>query len=328
MTIYIVSSGGGHTGYAIAVAEALFELNEYMDIKFIVDPFDKWSIMRIRKRIVNPKYVYVSKPRNPLESFSKLLARIPVSLIESLINIEEPEAIIATGSNHSITPILAGLVKKAKLLISIEAVDRIHTYSIANKKLHDYVKIPIALHWIEQLKNYSRGFVTGPIYEKPLYKTEDHGFILVLTGSMGHLKLIKLLLETDLDDVVIQSGKVEPSFITSRKPHWRVFRFDPDIDYWISKASVVLGHQGLSIVEAALSYRKPVILVYNPDLPQTSGLIDSILLAEKLNGLFINPDEVKPSELVEAIEKAKKEKPFEYGNGSLKLAKIVIDSIS
>lgn len=323
MSIYIVASGGGHTGYAIALAEALIEINPSIDIVFITDPRDIWSIERVNKRIKNPKYVYVSKPRKPLESFIKILLKTPVSLIESLCVIKNPDAVIATGSNHSISPVIAGLTKRTRLVISIEAIDRIHTYSLANKKLHDYVKIPIALHWIEQLKHYSNGFVTGPLYEKPVYKTEDRGFILVLTGSTGHIKLFKLLLETDLDNVVVQTGRVDPLYITSRKPQWKAFRFDPDIDYWISKASIVIGHQGLSIAEAALSYRKPVVLAYNSDLPETSGLKDSIMLAEKLNGLFINPDSAKPSDLVEAIDKARRRSPVEYINGSFNLARLI-----
>lgn len=327
MTIYIIASGGGHTGYAIAVAEALIEIDSSTDLVFVVDPLDKWSIERIRKRVERSSYAYVSKPRKPLESISKVLLKTPISLIESFISIKKPDAVIATGSNHSISPVIAGLLKRSKLTISIEAIDRIYTYSLANKKLHDFMKIPIALHWFEQLKHYSIGFVTGPICEKPIYKTEDQGFILVLTGSMGHIKLFKLLLETDLDNVVVQTGKVDPSYITSKKPNWRAFSFDPDIDYWISKASIVIGHQGLSIAEAALSYRKPVILAFNSDLPQTSGLKDSILLVEKLNGLFINPDYAKPDDLVEAIDKVRKMKPPEYLNGSLNLAKIIKNTL-
>lgn len=328
MTVYIVASGGGHTGYGIALAESLRELNRDIDIAFVVDPRDRWSVERINRRLGSSKYVFVTKPRKPLESSLKLIERLPTSLLESLRGIRSPEAVVATGSNHSIAPIVAGLLKRSPVVMSIEAIDRIHTCSSANKKLHDYFRVRIALSWSEQLRHYKRGVVVGPIYERPIYEAEDRGYVLVLSGSVGHVRLFDLLLKTDLDRVVVQTGSVDPAYITSKKPHWKAFSFDPDIDSWISKASVVIGHQGLSVAEAALAYGKPVVLAYNRDLPQTSGLRDSMMLAEKLNGVFVDPSGVDPKEFVELVEKARRRRPPVYASGATNLAKMIVDLLS
>ncbi len=305
MYIYVIASGGGHTGYAIAVVERLLSLRPSLSNKivFITPRSDLWSVKRLYRRLGSGLDIeFVAKPRKPVESIYRLLANTPKAVIDSWKSIREPCIVLATGSNHSLYPVLVALVKRVKHVFTIEAIDRVYTFSKANMAMYKLFKATIFLHWIEQKRNYGNGLVVGPIVEKPLYKPRDQGYILVITGSMGHKKLIDLLLETSIEDVVVQTGRIDPQYILSRKPSWRAFRFDPDIDKWIAGASLVIGHQGLTIAEAAISYGKPVVLAYNPDLPQTSGLIDSIMLARKLNGYFIDPRRCDPQRLTSIIE--------------------------
>lgn len=324
MKIYIIGSGGGHTGYAVAIGESLIDLEPELDLVFVLPTRDMWSLQRLRSRIRGFEYIHVVKPRRPLESMGKVLLLGPRSLFDSLKFVKEPFMVIATGSNHGIAPVLAGLFRRARCILSIEAIDRIYTYSKANMLLYKCFKTTILLQWKEQKKYYPRGVLVGPIYERPIYNARDEDYILVLSGSMGHKKLFDLLLKTDLENVVIQTGKIDPEYIISRKPHWKAFKFDPDIDRWIAGASVVIGHQGLSIAEAALAYNKPVIIAYNPDLPQTSGYLDSLALAKKLNGLCIDVGKISPQELTELIDRARKRKPPKYVNGSYVLARTII----
>ena len=324
MKIYVLASGGGHTGYAVAIGEALVDLEPEIDLSFILPPDDIWSLRKLKYRFRDFDPVFVVKPRRPLEGIGKALLLGPRALFDSLRFIKDPFMVIATGSNHGLIPIVTGLFRRARFLFSIEAIDRVYTYSKANMMTYRKFKTTILLHWKEQKKNYPRGVVVGPIYEKPVYRCRDEGYILVLSGSMGHRKLFDLLLKTDLENVVVQTGKIDPDYIVSKKPHWKAFKFDPDIDRWIAGASVVIGHQGLSIAEAALAYGKPVIIAYNPDLPQTSGRLDSLLLARKLNGIYIDVEKTSPQELVKAINCAKKRQPPKYVNGAYVLARTII----
>ncbi len=323
MKIYVLASGGGHTGYAVAIGEALRDIEPDLDIAFIVHPDDIWSLKRIYRRLGGQEIVFITKPRRPLEGVSRIILRGPRAFIESLRLVREPYMVIATGSNHGVSPVIAGFLKRARYLFSIEAIDRIYTYSKANMLLYRRFRVNMLLHWIDQRRNYPRGIVVGPVYEKPVHRVRNEGYVLVLSGSMGHRRLFDLLLETDLENVVIQTGKIDPGYILARKPHWKAFRFDPDIDWWIAGAEVVIGHQGLAVAEAALAYGKPVVVAYNPDLPQTSGRMDSMLLAKKLNGVYIDVGRASSHDLVEAIEYARKRKPPRYINGAYTFARTI-----
>ncbi len=328
MRIVLVASGGGHTGYAIALAERLIELEPDIDLVFALPLGDRWSLRRLLRRI-GPRYpiCFTVKPRNPLESALKMLLKTPKAFVQSLKCVNEPYMVVGTGSNHSLYPVVAGLVKKARYLFTVEAIDRVYTYSKASMTLYKYFRAIPILHWEEQKRNYPRGVVAGPIVEKPVYKPVDKGYILVVTGSMGHKKLFDLLVRTSLEKVVVQTGRIDPSYILSRKPMWRAFRFDPDIDRWIAGASVVVGHQGLTIAEAAIAYGKPVVLAFNPDLPGTSGYIDSVLLARRLNGVFLDTSRASPRDLEEAIHRAMKLKRPRFRDGALALASIILKQL-
>ena len=330
MNIYLLAGGGGHTGYAVALAEALIDLDPSIrdSIVFLVPRNDLWSLLRIKRRLGKgfPAYM-VLKPRNPNEGIYRFLLRTPRSLAESYSVIKNRGLVIGTGSNFSLYPILVARIKHLEHVFSVEAIDRIYTSSKANTLLYKYLNTIILLHWREQLKNYPRGILTGPIVEKPLYEPRDNGYILVTTGSMGHVKLLRKLMKTSLKNIVVQTGRIDPKIVKAKKPEWIVFSYDPDIDKWIAGASIVIAHQGLTIAEAALSYNKPVVLAYNPDLPLTSGYKDSKLLAEKLNATLINPETIEPDELEEEILSTMNKTPPKYSLGSRTAAKYIYDKI-
>jgi len=322
----IVASGGGHTGYANALAERLFELTkEYRDllkIVFILPKRDRWSFMKLSllKTLYHREVFFdeLTKPREPYESFIKLIARFPKSLYEAvkIIGKYEPDIVVSTGSNHSLVVALASLLKKTRV-VNIEAIDRIATTSKTSKILHD-IGVETILHWSEQKRNLPRGIVVGPIFERPRYRPRDEGYILVTTGTMGHKVLFNLLKKTRLNNIVLQTGIIPPDEYRVRD--WIVFDFDPDIDKWIAGARLVITHQGLTAVNAALAYKKPVIIAYNPLLKKTSTLEDTKILANKINALFIDPRRITPYELEEIVFKAMEQKPPSYTDGGNILA--------
>jgi UDP-N-acetylglucosamine--N-acetylmuramyl-(pentapeptide) pyrophosphoryl-undecaprenol N-acetylglucosamine transferase len=331
VNVAITASGGGHTGYALALAENMLELG--YNVSMILDPRDAWSARRIlhRLKLIFPqkpvKVLYAARLRSPRERATTMLRRLPGALAHILKitkEIQNTDIIICTGSNHSLLPAFYALLL-GKKVVCLEAVDRIATRSKTVALLHDAFAVPVALQWPIQKKNYRRGVVVGPVYERAIYESRDEGFILVVTGSEGNPRLVKKLARTSLENVVIQTGRaVGPKTIRvleRLKPSWKLFQFTPDIDWWMSRATLVVGHQGLSIVEAALAYGKPVLLAFNPDLPLTSGLQDAVLLARHLNTEVINPATATPEEIEEKIHKAMKRKPPKYIEGARELAR-------
>ncbi|MET1160002.1 MAG: glycosyltransferase [Thermoprotei archaeon] len=329
MKILLVASGGGHTGYAVAVAEQLIRtLNvSTEDVVFLIPRNDKWSFMRIKKRISKPIVYQSLKPRNPNEPIHKIITGLPIALKDSWNILREVDIVVCTGSNHSLAPAVLAKLRYRIPVICIEAVDRVVTASKTVKLLYEGLDIPVAIHWIEQKKNYPNGILVGPIYEEPVYKPTNKGYILVTTGSMGHEKLFNILLKTSLENVVVQTGRIDPRRIRKQKPQWIAFSFDPDIDKWIAGASLVITHQGLTAVEAALAYGKPVVIAYNPDLPMTSTLVDTYYLARKINAKVINPAKLEPAMLEELVYRAEKNKPPRIPSGAKKLALIIKHTI-
>lgn len=325
MKIIVTASGGGHTGYAIAVGEQL--LRKGYNVSFIVDPNDRWTILRLTKRLNgNYNLIWLRRLREPNEQLTKIMLRLPTVTIGSLKLeklIRTADVLVCTGSNHSLLPTILARFKRIQTFC-IEAVDRIVTRSRTVALLHDFYAIPVALHWPSQRQYYRRGLVVGPIYEKPMYKPENEDYILVLTGTQGNPRLVSKLLQTSLENIVIQTGRATPpEFIKRYKPNWKAFRYTPDIDRWVARARLVIAHQGLSIVEAALAYHKPVLLACNPDLPLTSGWKDAQLLAKYLNTRAINPAILTPKQLEEEIYIAMRRKPPQYTPGATALSAIL-----
>ncbi len=313
--IIITASGGGHTGYAVALAQ---RLKGKADMLFIVPRGDKWTISKVKE--YGP-VVEVVKARGPRNSIFKLLARMPKAFLESLSKVKgDYEVIVNTGSNHSIPPTVIGKLKGLKV-ISIESSVRFTRPSKAVKLLKSFSDI-IALQWHEQLKLYPNGKVYGPLFEKPLYKPYNGGYILVTGGTYGHKQLFDIMVETNLDNVVLQTGRINPEYYRKLKPQWTIFDFDPDFGRWIAGAQLVITHLGKTIIDAALTYRKPTIIVPNPEWRLTAGIEDAKILAKKLNAICL--DKLSKDELLRAIEEIKDRKPPIYNDGAEKLANDIL----
>lgn len=324
MVIYIIASGGGHTTYAIAVAEELKELMSMSKIKFVVPANDRLSVERIVSRFNRVEVLAVTKPRNPLEGIDKFFIRSPKTFYECLTSVDEPEIVVGTGSNFMMYPMLVSLIRGCNYLISVEAIDRVYTYSKANYVSSKLLKAKILLHWYVQRRNYPEGVVVGPIIPKPRYKPRDEGYVLVTSGTVGHRRLINLLIESGLNNVVAQIGDLDVNYVVSRRSNWIVFNYDPDLERWIARASVVITHQGVTAAEAAVNYGKPVIIAYNPDLPQTSTYVDTYGLSKLINAKFLDITKVSTSNIKEVINAIKnKAINVRYPSGAFKAAAII-----
>jgi len=316
--LLIIASGGGHTGFGRAIAQ-------YLPFRpdFVIPEGDKNSEEMIKD--FARRIYYVKKGKEPNEGNLNLLKNIFKIIIESG-KISKYKVVIATGSNHSLFPSFIQFLKGAKIF-GIESQDRLVTRG-KSIQIISYFSKGIFLHWEEQRRLYpKKGIVTGPIVEKPKYKGEEGDYILVTAGTQGFKRLFDLLVRTNLDNVVIQTGKVDYQEYQKKKPNWKFFSFDPDLEKWISKAKVVITHQGKTAMEAVVMYRKPTIIVYNKDWIYAATKEDSKEYAKVLGATFLDDPSTWKSEeeIVKAIEKVREPKSFEIG--TKKLVDIILNEL-
>lgn len=316
--ILLIASGGGHTGYIVGISEKLREKNNDLTIDIVIPCGDSWSKALLEKYA--DEIFCVPKPRLPGEGFAKLLRNIPSALYYSLKRIGRYDVVVASGSNHSLAPSVVSMLKGAELYV-IESHDRFVTKG-KTVALLSSIGGEAVLHWSEQKKLYPKGLVFGPIVRQRKYEISDKGYILAIGGFEGNKRLYDVLLETELDNVVLQTGQVNPEIYKSKKPNWTVFRFDPDLDKWLAGAKVVIGHNSVTILEAAVTYRKPVVLLWNPEWKAAATRKDVEIFARKINGVFL--DELTRDKLLEAIDKAVKSKPPVFSNGSEGFAEYIV----
>ena len=93
----------------------------------------------------------------------------------------------------------------------------------------------------------------------------------------------------------------------------------------MANAEVVVTHFGLTALEAALVYKKPVVIVPNPEWTRTVGTEDAKHLANKLNAVFVS--ETKLEILINAIKEARNRSFPELPSGAEKLANIILELV-
>ncbi len=260
------------------------------------------------------------KPRGPRDSIYRLLIRIPKAVWQSLKVFgelgKEYKVFVSSGSNHSLCPALIAKLRKFKIF-NIESSVRMTSPSKATKIMDMFSDVTVA-QWPEQLSFFKHAKLYGPLYEYPEYEIRDEGYIVVTGGTYGFKQLFDIISELNYDRVVLQTGRVDPKQYKEKNPKWIVFDFDPEFNRWIARASVVVSHLGKTVIDAALTYRKPVVIVPNPEWRLTAGIHDAEILAKKLNAVLVKTLNAKTLE--NAIEEAKKRKPPTYPDGAKMLA--------
>ena len=127
---------------------------------------------------------------------------------------------MSTGSNFCISPsLIAGL--KGISVINLESADRFTRASSTSKILRSFSKIT-ALHWEEQKKNL-KGRVFGPFLPRRRVEPWNGGYVLIAGGTYGYLELLNAASDSQLENVTLQTGGVEPRIYSERHPDWRVF---------------------------------------------------------------------------------------------------------
>lgn len=311
--VLILAGGGGHTGYAYALAQAL---HGKVRLSFLAPEGDLLSKNRLSK-FGNVEFFV--KPRHPKTSTNIFLALLAKAFINSVkLPLSDFDIVVSTGSNFCVPPALVAWLRRVPV-VNLESSVRFMKASKTARVLQPFSALT-ALQWEEQ-KRFLKGVVVGPMLPKPEVKSWNGGYILVTGGTYGHRLLFDALAESNIRNVVLQTGRVSPEPYKKKHPEWKVIASTDRFHELLAGAELVVTHFGMTLLETAV-YRKPVVVVPNPEWTLTAGIEDAQYLAKKLNAVLVS--EIKTKTLLDSINGARKIKVPVLLDGAKNLANEII----
>ena len=313
--ILILAGGGGHTAYAYALAQALCDR---ASLSFLVPEGDALSEKRLSKFGAVDHLVKARGPTTPAHKFVVGLTRAFATSSNKVPR--RISAVVSSGSNFCVPPAFTAWLKGIPV-INIESSVRFTKASKTALVLQP-ISTLTALHWEEQKRLLGNGIVVGPLLPKPEVEAWNGDYTLVTGGTMGHKRLFDAISEINLDNVVLQTGRVDPGPYRKEHPNWKIVPFSSRFHELIAGAKLVVTHFGATALEA-LTYRKPIVMVLNPEWKRTVGKPDAEILAEKINAVFIWDLSLRG--LLSAMEEAESRKTPTLLDGARKLAEMILD---
>ncbi len=307
--ILLVGGPGGHSAAAFAVAYYLSK----MGVNFHV------LVPRKFKKKFEELGCKVLTAETPMDiEEERPNVRRTVDYVLKVLMLRKYDKVFVTGSNYALLPALKERMLGAKVY-SLESVDRFVRPSKTSYLLYKYKIANVqVLHWEEQKRIYPKGKVYGPIIEPPLVEPEEGDYILVTTGTTGFKELFDAAAKAFGKEAIIQTGSVSPDIYKDKVRE--AFSYTLDFPKLLAKAkAVITAFPGSVSAVARLSYKKPVVMVFNPHRKKVPGKEDMYIYAKKLNAVAL--EEAEPERLREALERALKLKVPSYPNGALRLAK-------
>lgn len=312
--ILILAGGGGHTGFGYALAQ---RLQDKAFMTFMIPEGDNLSHKRLSGF---GKMVSLTKPRGAKTATSLFASNMVRAFWDSLKKVKsEFDVVVSTGSNFCIPPSLVAFLKRIPL-INIESEARFIRASKTARILRPFSRVTV-LQWYEQ-KSFLKGTVVGPLFPKPEVMPRNGGYVLVTGGTLGYKRLFDILNESDLKNVVLQTGEIDPEPYKKRHPEWKIIRFSLKFNELIAGAKVIVTHQGSTPLEAA-AYKKPSIIVPDPELKRTFLRRDSEIFAKKVGATILS--DLRLKSLVDAIEVAKKQHVPVLKDGAEVLADLILN---
>jgi UDP-N-acetylglucosamine:LPS N-acetylglucosamine transferase len=144
----------------------------------------------------------------------------------------------------------------------------------------------------------------------------------VTGGTEGHKQLFDAVVELDLKKVVLQTGKVDPEPYKTKRPKWTIIPYLTEFEKLVAESSMVITHQGGGTIFEAVLYGKPLIIVFNHEIPRSANTDDMRVLAKKVGAPFLDHVDSKTIESL-ILEIGKQEKPH-FENGRVKAAEIIL----
>ncbi len=310
----ILAGGGGHTAYGYALAQRLYGR---ANLHILVPEGDKLSKERLSKF---GTVDFLLKPREAKTPTSEFIPKLAKAFFEAFKKVPtEFDVVVSTGSNFCIPPSLFAWIKGIPI-VNIESSVRFTKASKTALLLQPFSAIT-ALHWEEQKKLLKKGTVVGPLIPKPEVEPWNGGYILVTGGTLGHKRLFDVIAESKLENVVLQTGTVDPEPYRRRHPEWKILEHSARFYELVAGADVVVTHFGATILEA-LVYRKPIVVVPNPEWTRTAGVEDAEHYAKKINAVMVS--EITLENILSAIEEAKRREYPKLPDGSSNLAELIL----
>jgi len=311
--VLILAAGGGHTGYAYALAQAL---HGRVSLSFLAPEGDALSERRLSKF---GEVRFLIKPRGPKTPVHQFVPRLAKAFMDSVGQpFHEFDVVVSSGSNFCVPPAIMAWMRGVPV-VSMESPVRFVKPSKSARVLQPFSAIT-ALHWEEQ-KRLLKGVVVGPMLPKPEVEAQSRGYILVAGGTYGHRLLFDTLAESNLHNVVLQTGRVDPAPYVEKHPEWKVITVTEAFHELLSGAELVVTHLGVTVLEATV-YKKPVLLVPNPEWTRTGGPEDAKYLARKINAVLVS--EIRLDNLLDAIKEAKERKVPTLPDGAQNLANMIM----
>jgi UDP-N-acetylglucosamine:LPS N-acetylglucosamine transferase len=305
----ILAGGGGHTGIAYALAQVL---HNKVFLSFLAPEGDTLSERRLSRF---GKVQFLVKPRGPKTPAHIFAVRLAKALVDSLkLDFNEFDVVVSTGSNFCGPPALLAWTRGVPV-VNIESLVRFTGPSKTARVLQP-ISVLTALHWEEQ-KRFLKGVVVGPTLCKPEVESWDGGYILVSGGTYGHRFLFDVVSESKLGNVVLQTGRVNPTPYIKRHPEWQVITSTERFYELLAGAKLVVTHFGGTVLDAAI-YGKPAVLVPNPEWTRTAGIRDAEYLARKINAVLVS--EIDLEILLDAVKEARNRRVPVLPDGAKNLA--------
>lgn len=251
MRVGILAGGGGHSALAEIICEILKDFTKTIFIPE-KDAISKMKLEKYGKIKELPKFIEALKGIN-VKNFLK-------SFFKSLM-IQKLDVIISTGSNFCIFPSFFSKMKGTKL-VNLEVPDRIFSPSITPKILDLIANITI-VHWEEQVRNFRKSRLMGPLIYPEKSSTKKEKKIIIFTGTLFFEKILEDIKQIASNfpgyKFIIKSKKILPTpknviFLTKTLS-------EKEVDNLLAKASLVVSHPGYTMFKA-ISYKTPVLLYF------------------------------------------------------------------
>jgi UDP-N-acetylglucosamine:LPS N-acetylglucosamine transferase len=314
--ILILAAGGGHTGYAYALAE---ELCGKASLNFLVPKGDSLSAKRLSKFGKVGFFLKSREPKTPNHVFAVRLVK--AFLVSFRLHLRQFDVVVSAGSNFCIPPALVAWIMGVPI-VNIESPVRFVKPAKSTRLLQHFSKIT-ALNWEEQTK-ILKGVVVGPILPKPKVEPSNKGYILIAGGTYGHKHLFDTIAKSNLHNIVLQTGKVDSTSYIMNHPEWTVLAVTDRFHEIIANAELVVTQFGFTVLEA-LIYKKPVVIVPNPEWTRGATAEDAKQLTKKINAVLVS--EITVETLLKAIKEAKKREIPTFQDGAKNLANLILKSL-
>jgi UDP-N-acetylglucosamine:LPS N-acetylglucosamine transferase len=312
--ILILAGGGGHTGFAYSLAQ---NLADKAILSFFIPEGDQLSQNRLSKF---GKVQSIPKPRGAKTSTVDFIYNLVRAFTISMKRLSKDfDVVVSTGSNFCIPPAFTAFLKRIKI-VNIEGGVRFTRASLTARILQPFSAIT-ALQWPEQ-QRLLKGIVVGPLFYRSKLKPWNGGYILVTGGTLGNKLLFNTINESHFENIVLQTGEIDPESFKKRHPKWKIMRYSSNFSELLAGAELIVTHFGSTALEAVV-YQKPTIMVLNPEWTRTVGKADAKLYAKKIGATFLSKVNLK--NLTEVIQTTKQTKIPKIRNGAKILADIILN---